>query len=144
MAHLWVSLCNDRLSEPCLNKRILRIFKHEWTRFYGDYELDIYLGTKNDYEGLEGVVERVVARGRGWIRNLREPERVATDQTLLRVLDRCGDVPSTMLHKFLPRKGVAEASEPLVRCLVYRADGNFTAIACETERYYYVVCFATS
>ena len=144
MVHTWVSLRNDRLGDTCLNKRVLRIFKNPDVRFYGDYELDIYIGTKHDYGSLEDVVAAVVRSGSGWIRNIREPERSLTDRSLTSILGECGWVPSTELAKLLPRKGVAEAGDGLVRCDVYRKDGNFTMIACETARYSYVICFATS
>jgi hypothetical protein len=41
----------DSINSPCLNKRILRI--------YGDYNLDIYIGTKHDYSNIEEVISKV-------------------------------------------------------------------------------------
>ena len=145
MVHAWVSLCNDRLSGACINPRVLRIFKNEDTRFYGDYDLDIYIGTKHDYTSLHRVVDTVVhEKGTGWIRNIRDVEHILEDRSLTSILSECGWVPTKELPKLLPRKGVAEAGLPLVNCWVYRNDGNFKVVACETGRYYYVICFATS
>jgi hypothetical protein len=127
-----------------MNPRVLRIFKNEEVYFYGDYELAIYLGIKHDYRNLEDVAKAVIQEGSGWIRKLTEPERSLTDRSLTSILGECGWVPTKELRKLLPRKGVAEASEVLLRCDVYRNDGNFMMFACETERYYYVICFATS
>jgi hypothetical protein len=127
-----------------MNSRVLRIFKNEEVYFYGDYDLDIYIGTKHDYRSLGDVAAAVIQAGRGWIRNLKEPERSLTDRSLTSILSECGYVPTCELSKFLPRKGVGEAGDRLVRCDVYRKDGNFAMFACETQRYYYVICFATS
>ena len=61
MVHTWVSLINDKMDQPCQNKRILRIFRNEDIRFYGDYNLDIYLSAKKDYANIEAAVSRVIA-----------------------------------------------------------------------------------
>lgn len=144
MVHTWVSLRNNRLADACMNPRVLRIFKNENVNFYGDYDLDIYLGIKHDYRSLEDVAKAVIRDGGGWIQNLKGPEQSLTDRSLTSILSECGWIPAKELRKLLPRKGVAEASEALVRCDVYRKDGNFMMFACETRRYYYVICFATS
>ena len=59
MVHTWISLQNDSINSPCLNKRILRIFRNESVNFYGDYNLDIYIGTKHDYSNIEEVISKV-------------------------------------------------------------------------------------
>ena len=69
MVHTWISLRNDKINSPCQNKRILRIFRNESVRFYGDYNLDIYLGTKHDYTNLEQVISKVINISGGWIRS---------------------------------------------------------------------------
>ena len=70
MVHTWISLRNDKINSPCQNKRILRIFRNESVRFYGDYNLDIYLGTKHDYTNLEQVISKVINISGGWIKNI--------------------------------------------------------------------------
>lgn len=59
MVHTWISLQNDSINSPCLNKRILRIFRNESVNFYGDYNLDIYIGKE--------VISKVKLLSEGWI-----------------------------------------------------------------------------
>jgi hypothetical protein len=139
MVHTWISLRNDRIGDLCLNRRITRIFRTGDAMFYGDYDLDVYIGTKSDYDGLEATADAVIDRSRGWVRNCRL-EKEMEYRTLSRVLSEFGSVSDSQLHKVFPRK----EKGTVVRTLQYRKDGNFTLLACETERAYYVFCFATS
>ena len=141
MVHTWVSLTNDKINYVCLNKRILRIFRNEDIRFYGDYNLDVYLGTKNDYVNLEAVVSKVIASGGGWIRhNEMSDARQCVMHRLDQYMSDCGDIPDREFKKMFPRREDGK----VIKGIVLRKDGNFLMYACETARFYYVICFATS
>jgi hypothetical protein len=141
MVHMWISLRNDRIGSTCQNKRILRIVKHPDVRFYGDYDLDIYLGTKNDYKSLEAVVSTVIDSGYGWIRNCRLERTVPNEKTsLLQYISDCGFMPDKQCMRMFPRREDCK----IMKGITLRKDGNFIMYACETTRFYYVICFATS
>lgn len=141
MVHTWISLRNDKLYHPCQNKRILRIFKNKDVRFYGDYDLDIYLGVKNDYDSLEAVISKVISNGDGWIRNIQiSNAKLCDTSNLTYYISDCGFMPFKEFKKMWPRR----EDYKVLRGLELRKDGNFYMYACETERYYYVICFATS
>jgi hypothetical protein len=144
MVQLWISLFNDKILRPCINqKKICRILKNSYTRFGGDYELEIYLGTKNEYNSLEEIVQKVFKNGSGWIKNLKYYEKKElpfSKYELLNVLWNFGRVDENDLKDFYPRK---ETFEP-IQYFQYRNDGNFQCFALETTKFYYVYCFATS
>ena len=141
MVHHWIHLRNDKIVKPCLNHRVTRVFRNGAASFYGDYDLDVYIGTKHDYGSLETVIEKVVGEEGGWIRNVKLRDAVPLDTThLSSILSDCGWFNDAAFKKIVPWKedGV------LVRALVLRKDGNFIFYGCETARFYYVICFATS
>jgi hypothetical protein len=107
--------------------------------FYGDYDLDVYIGTKSDYGGLQATAEAVIERSGGWVRRCILEKEVEY-RSLAAVLSEFGSVSDAQLRKVFPRK----EKGTVIRTLQYRKDGNFTMLACETERAYYVFCFATS
>jgi hypothetical protein len=142
MVHLWVSLKNNRINRPCLNKRVTRIFLGDDSYFYGDYKLDIYIAGKEDYHNVDAVVRKVGAVAGGWVSDCRECERV--ELILMRdTMIECGDISPRSLPKLFPRKDGASIREQILSN-VYRCDGNFKMIAWDTPRFYYVVCFDTS
>ena len=140
MVHTWISLRNDKINSPCQNKRILRIFRNESVRFYGDYNLDIYLGTKHDYINLEQVISKVINISGGWIRS----NKMSIEPIQLNHLDKymydCGIIPDNEFKKMFPRRENYKVNKGIT----LRKDGNFIMYACETEKFYYVICFATS
>jgi hypothetical protein len=141
MVHTWISLRADTLGDHCLNRSVCRIFKDESTYFYGDYDLDVFLGTKHDYADLSAVVEKVVGSARGWVSRCGLSSKVPGAYTSLdAILGEFGNISHSQIHKLLPRK----EKRGVVQSWIYRKDGNFTLIACETEKFYYVFCFATS
>jgi hypothetical protein len=141
MVHTWIVLRNDRVTEKCLNSRVTRLFKNKKAFFYGDYDLDVYLGSKHDDGSLEATVQKVIDRGGGWLRNIKvEKRELGAYRRIDSIISEFGRVDDDQLHKFLPRK----ESGALKQSFVYRKDGNFIFIACETERFYYVFAFATS
>jgi hypothetical protein len=142
MVHTWVSLQNDRITRPCDNRRVLRIFRVTDTCFYGDYELDIYMGTKHDYTSLDAVIAKVIAKGSGWIQNARpeDAQDTTTYGSLFDIVNEFGSVGHSEKRKLFPWRETGD----LVRATVLRKDGNFGMVACETRRFYYVLCFATS
>lgn len=141
MVHTWISLENNKIAHPCKNKRILRIFKNENVYFYGDYTFDIYLGTKHDYTSLDAVVSKVIENGNGWIRHNDMNKAVSSYiSNLSEYISKCGDLPYNEFKKLWPRSENYE----VLRGYVFRDDGNFLMYACETCRFYYVICFATS
>ncbi len=141
MVHSFIHLKNKIVYDKCLNYRISRIFKDEHTYFYGDCELDVFIGTKNDYSCVQDVVRKVKEKGSGWIRNCRlEDEIVGTYGSLTNIINEFGNISESQMHKIFPKKETKEVKSSFI----YRKDGNFTIIACETERFYYVFCFATS
>jgi hypothetical protein len=143
MVHLWVSLQNERINKPCLNKRVTRIFsERDGSFFYGDNCIDIYIAAKCDYEHLEGVVRKVVSNASGWVRNCRERERVERME-MRHIVGECGHISHRSLRKLFPRKD-GDAIWEETQCDVYRNDGNFKMFAWETARFYYVLCFDTS
>lgn len=125
-------------------RHVRRIFRDTDTCFYGDYDLDIYLGTFNDYPTLEEAVAAVLRRGTGWIRHCSLEGAAAgsrTYRTLGHVVDEFGRLSERNLRKMFPRRETGD----LVRTLVLRYDGNFKMIVVESQRHlYYIFCFATS
>ena len=142
MVHLWVSLQNDRINRPCLNKRVTRIFLGRDSSFYGDYNLDIYIAGKEDYESLEAVVRKVTDTAGGWIKYCKQ--RKCVERAPMKdIIGECGYITHRSLPKLFPRKDGASIWEH-VQFDVYRCDGNFKMFAWDTPRFYYVVCFDTS
>ena len=141
MVHTWISLTNDKMDRPFQNKRILRIFHNEDTRFYGDYNLDIYLSAKNDYTNIEAAVTRVIASRGGWIgaTKMSDTTPCAMGRLDQYMLD-CGNIPDREFKKMFPRREDGK----VIKGLTVRKDGNFLIYGCETTRFYYVICFATS
>jgi len=141
MVHMWITLRNDALAGKCNNSRVTRLFRNKKAYFYGDYDLDVFLGDKHDYKSLEAVVAKVLARSSGWIRTCKlENEKIGTYTTMHHIISEFGRLDDSQIHKFVPRKEKCA----IVQSRIYRKDGNFSFIACETERYYYVFAFATS
>ena len=144
MVHTWIRLRNDRVDGPGIGvRRAAGILADSETRFYGDYDFDMYIGTRHDYSGLEAVVAKVIRGGGGWIRNCRVgEERDSYDRysSLSSVLNEFCWLSEKGLRRLLPRK----EDRSVVRVIVVRNDGNFKMIAVETQRLYYVFCFATS
>ena len=141
MVHLWISLCNDKIETPCLNKRILRIFRNDDAFFYGDYEFDMYIGTKHDYSSLEDVVSKVITKCGGWIRYMKvEDGKPCEKSHMSSYISQCGSMSDSAFRKMFPWK----ENYKVVKGVELRNDGNFKMFACETDRYYYVICFATS
>ena len=141
MVHTWISLRNDKINSPCQNKRILRIFRNESVRFYGDYNLDIYLGTKHDYTNLEQVISKVINISGGWIKNITLNDIKPNELTHLgSYMSYCGIIPDNEFKKMFPRRENYKVNKGIT----LRKDGNFIMYACETDKFYYVICFATS
>ncbi len=141
MVQNWIHLKNNQITKSCQNKRILRIFKNSEVLFYGDYDLDIYIGTKHDYESLESVIYKVISKSDGWINNHNVTEAKLYDNVnLLHYINKCGDIPYKEFTKMFPRK----EDYNVIKGLKLRDDGNFLIYGCETTRFYYVICFATS
>jgi hypothetical protein len=143
MVHTWVSLRNDRIGTPCDNRRVLRIFHGEnAAHFYGDYDLDIFMGTKHDYKSLDAVIAKTTAKSGGWIHCV-SPED-GTDSTayssLFDIMNEFASASQSQKRKLFPWRETGD----LVRVRRMRDDGNFKMYACETQRFYYVLCFATS
>lgn len=147
MVQLWISLTNKKLKRKCINSKITRIFRNEQNYFYGDNELDIYIGTKNEYKSVEEVVDKVITIESGWIRNCgriwgKEPIEEPLI-SLYRVINQFGNIDDNLLKKVFPRKEDYEVNEEN-RYLIYRNDGNFHMSAYQSSKFFYVFCFATS
>lgn len=142
MVQLWISLRNDKVTKKCINSKINRIFRNNQAFFYGDYDLDIYIGTKNEYNSLEKVVEKVISIENGWIRYCKF-EKEESPISLSRILLKFGRVDDNCLKKIFPRKEEHIIDENC-RYLIYRNDGNFHMSAFQSNKFYYVFCFATS
>jgi hypothetical protein len=141
MVQTWISLRNDRIGAPCVNRRVTRIFLRDDVRFYGDYDLDIYLATRNEYPTLEAVVAAVIRRGGGWVSCCpMTPPKEDTVPDVSHCLWEMGRVPETLNRKFFPRKELYDSC----RQVDYRNDGNFILRAAESSRFFYVFCWATS
>ena len=141
----WISLVNNKINKVCENKKILRIFKDGDTYFYGDYELDIFISSKNDERigivlGIYDVISRVISSSRGWISNCDSKAVKSNYTNLAEIINEFGNVSSNNLRKMFPRR----ENLIVINSITLRNDGNFKMIACETERFYYVFCFATS
>ena len=52
----------------------------------------------------------------------------------------CGIIPDKELKKMFPRG----ENYKVKKGITLRRDGNFLMYGCETEKFYYVICFATS
>ena len=141
MVHTWISLCNDKINHPCQNKRILRIFNNKDIRFYGDYNLDIYLSAKNDYVSIEVVISKVINSQGGWIRSTKISKIIPCVLGRLdQYMSDCGNIPDREFKKMFPHREDGN----VIKGLIVRKDGNFIIYGCETTRFYYVICFATS
>ncbi len=141
MVHSFIHLKNNKVYKKCLNYRISRIFKNEHTYFYGDYDFDVYIGTKNDYSCIQDVFKKVIQKESGWIRNCKlEHEIKGNYCSLTNIINEFGYISESQMYKIFPKKETKEVKNSYI----YRKDGNFQMIACETERFYYVFCFATS
>ena len=141
MVHTWVSLTNDKIDQLCQNKRILRIFRNECVRFYGDYNLDIYLSAKNDYANIEAAVSRVIDSRGGWIQRTKMSDASPCEMGRLdQYMSDCGYIPDREFKKIFPRREDGK----VIKGIKVRKDGNFLIYGCETTRFYYVICFATS
>ncbi len=141
MVHSWIILRNDKVTEPCLNSRVTRLFKRDKAFFYGDYDLDVYLASKHDYKNLESVVGRVIDRSSGWVTRCSLADGVVGEyRRLHNIISEFGRVDDDQIHKFVPRKESCE----LMQSVIYRKDGNFALIGCETDRFYFVFAFDTS
>ena len=110
--------------------------------FYGDYDLDIYIAAKSDYTtgGLEAAIVTVGGAEGGWARRCSVIEKERHWSSLSSIVSEFGDVSDRGVRKMFPWRedGV------VVRACQTRYDGNFKMLACETGRFYYVFCFATS
>jgi hypothetical protein len=147
MVQLWISLTNRKLYRKCINSKITRIFQNKQTYFYGDNELEIYIGTKNEYKSLEEVVDKVITIESGWIRNCghiwgKDPKEEPLI-SLYRVINQLGNIDENLLKKIFPRKEDYIINENC-RYLIYRNDGNFHMSAYQSNKFFYVFCFATS
>lgn len=146
MVHRWLSLQNDRFRRPCMHRRVTRIFRDPGNFFYGDYELDIYVGTKNDYFHMEDVLRKVmktddITNMYGFLRNLEfEGGGTLVDRSIESVVFEMGHFSMTSTRNLFPRR---ETFETRV-CIEFRNTGNDKMFACETERFFYVIFFATS
>jgi len=141
MVQLWISLRNDRIGYSCVNKRILRIFQNDNVHFYGDYDLDIYIGTRHDHSSLDNVIEKVIVRETGWIQNVKLDDSTVCEKSHIQdIISEFGHVPIKEIRKMFPRKEDLK----IIRAVELRKDGNFFMFACETLCFYYVFCFATS
>ena len=125
------------------SRRVASVLADPESRFYGDYDFDMYIGTRNDYPNLEAVVAKVIRGGGGWVCGCRiEEGRDGTNQytNLGTILAEFCWLSHKGQQRLLPRKETGMLS----RALVLRHDGNFKMIAVETPHLYYVFCFATS
>ena len=135
MVHLWISIVNDKLNHICDHKKILKIFNEETTYFYGDYNLDIFMLSKNEWKNadLNKVVERVLDED---INTLKDESYT----TLGEIVQKFGQISEKNLKRMFPKKENMNVN----KSFTIRNDGNFYTIACETERFYYVFCFVSS
>lgn len=142
MVHTWISLRNDKINTKSLNTRgpwILR--DKEKAFFYGDYDLDVFLTAKQDYDSLPSVVQRVIDQQGGWICQVKAADaRPSYETSLGQIMSNFGWISDSALHRMFPRKETGV----IISALVCRKDGNFIFQACETEKFYIVFCFATS
>lgn len=147
MVHTWLSVRNDRIvgSFSMGARHLRRALATGGSFFYGDYDLDVYIGTRNDYDSLWDVAATVLRNGSGWLRTLRMEEAVSKfgDARYINMnwlISELGSLSEEAVRRLLPRR----ESGQIQRTFVFRRDGNFKLIAVETERLYYVFCFATS
>ena len=145
MVHTWIAASNDKLSERTTSigaRHFKRALATGDASFYGDYELDVYIGTRHDYDSLSVVTAKVIRDGGGWIRTCRLLEHAENGEysSLNCVLSEFGWLSDAAAKRFLPRREDGR----VLRTHVIRRDGNFNMIAVETARLYYVFCFATS
>lgn len=144
MVQLWVSLTNKKVIRKCINSKITRIFKDKHTYFYGDNELNIFIGTKNEYSRLEEVVDKVISIETGWIHNCRRFEPTEEPPiSLFRIINQFGNIEENVLKKIFPRKEDYIVNDNC-RYIKYRNDGNFYMSAYQSNKFFYVFCFATS
>jgi len=133
MVQLWISLINEKVNRKCINSKITRIFKDKHTYFYGDNELYIYIGTKNEYSCLEEVVDKVISIETGWIRNCGRFEPTEEPPiSLSRIINQFGNIDEDILRKIFPRKEDYIVDDNC-RYIKYRNDGNFHMSAYQSK-----------
>ncbi len=141
MVHTWISLRTDKVYQKSLNKKA-SYFRNYDINFYGDYDLDIYITSKNDYDNLEQVTQKVIMNNSGWISNCQLSKILQINhlQSIINMFGYTSERGFKVLFPYNERK----TNYQVIKCLEYRNDGNFKMLACETSRFYYVFCFATS
>lgn len=135
MVHHWVSLQNNKIKQVCDNKKILNIFKDVNTYFYGDYDLDIFMLSKNEDKKTD--VYTMAMRCDCDYRNDRYDSNF---YHLSEIINKFGEVSPNNLKKIFPKRETMK----ITKSITMQDDGNFVKIACETERFYYLLCFSTS
>jgi hypothetical protein len=147
MVHTWIHVVNDRDPTGIGARHFQKALRNDRMSFYGDYSLSVYIGTRNDYDSLWGVAAKVIHNGDGWVRCNKMEEAAAEYagieyRALEDVLSTFANLSDSACKRLLPRK--ERDGGHILRTTVFRRDGNFYLIAVETQRLYYVFCFATS
>jgi hypothetical protein len=141
----WIRLQNKKIYAYSQNKRILRIFLDGESYLYGDYELDIFLTPKPTLYTLDDISQKVISISGGWIKNIKIENGIEVDleinyNTLDKIIREFGFISEKSIKKMFPKK----ENRKVLKAKIYRKDGNFIMISCETTRFIYVMCFATS
>jgi hypothetical protein len=139
MVHTWISLRNNKIYKKSLNYKIVNIFKNSDSFFYGDYDLDIYIGVKQDYPNLESVTNKVINKSDGWIGNCDTIFNYK-NYDIQQIISFFGIIDDKSFRKMFPRKEKFNT----IKTIELRNDGNFKFISSETDKFFYVFCFATS
>lgn len=133
MVHHWVSLKNNKIKNVCDNKKILNIFKDINTYFYGDYDLDIFMLSKN--EDKKADVYTIAIK-----KSYCDYKNVSNFCHLSEIINKFGEVSTNNLKKIFPKRETMK----ITKSVTIQDDGNFCKIGCETDRFYYLLCFSTS
>ena len=140
---LWLSLRTDKIyKNGLINKQIVDILNKDIT-FYGDYDIDIYLADKKIYTTIDYVIKKVINNSNGWIKNCSEIGNIIPINNLKDIMNLFGIINNNSITKLFPHRE-KQTGYQIIKTVEFKNNGNFKLIACETNIFFYVFCFATS
>jgi hypothetical protein len=168
MFQLWMDVINEQVQPCLYVKRVRRFLRRHELRFGGDYDFQIYVVGKLDHATLQVAAEEYMRQdglkhrhrsGSRWAdastsTPLVWPCSCPLDRS--HSLQSCSSYPYEYMREILNHWGCScdtdiavigplfprreDLSQPLVGHALdlYNDGGNFRAVACETQRFYYI------
>ena len=140
---LLLSLRTDKIYKNGLNNnKIINILNKDIT-FYGDYDIDIYLADKNIYTTIDYVISKVIDNSDGWIKYCCKSGTNISINNLKDIMNLFSIINDNSITKLFPHRE-KRTKYKVINTIELKNNGNFKLIACETNIFYYIFCFATS